>query len=239
MTDLKLPKNMNLHKFDDRDALAETFSSEIAHQLDRAIQIRGKATIAVSGGQTPLKLFKLLSQAELDWTRVAVTLVDERWVGPDDERSNERMVKQNLLVGRAAFAQFVPLYVEGSSPEKASLQLCQDIVKLPLPFDVVLLGMGTDGHTASYFSDADNLDDATNPVASMPVVAINSVSAGEPRVTLTLPMLITGRFIALHIEGQEKWETFARALDKDNDENLPIRHVLDRQEIMKNIFWAP
>lgn len=239
MTDLKLPKNMNLHKFDNRDDLAEVFSSEIAHQLDRAIQIRGKATIAVSGGQTPLKLFKLLSQAELDWTRVAVTLVDERWVGPDDERSNERMVKQNLLVGRAAFAQFAPLYVDGSSPEKASLQLCQDIVKLPLPFDVVLLGMGTDGHTASYFCDADNLVDATNPDASMPVVAINSVSAGEPRVTLSLPMLITGRFIALHIEGQEKWETFIRALDNDNDADLPIRHVINRSEIMKNVFWAP
>ena len=129
--------------------------------------------------------------------------------------------------------------MEGSSPEEASLQLCQDIVKLPMPFDVVLLGMGTDGHTASYFSDADNFDDATNPVASMPVVAINSLSAGEPRVTLTLPMLTTGRFIALHIEGQDKWDTFERALESDNDDNLPIRNVLDRNEIMKNIFWAP
>ena len=99
MTDLKLPKNMNLHKFDDRDALAEVFSGEIAHQLDRAIQIRGKASIAVSGGQTPLKLFKLLSQAELDWTRVAVTLVDERWVGPDEERSNERMSNKTCSSG--------------------------------------------------------------------------------------------------------------------------------------------
>ena len=179
MTNMKLPKNMNLHKFDDRDALAEVFSGEIAHQLDRAIQIRGKATLAVSGGRTPLKLFKLLSQAELDWTRVAVTLVDERWVDPDDERSNEQMIKQYLLVGRAAFAQFVPLYVEGSSPEEASLQLCQDIVKLPLPFDVVLLGMGTDGHTASYFSDADNLNDATNATtnASKSCVSARSTDA--------------------------------------------------------------
>jgi 6-phosphogluconolactonase len=239
MNDLNMPKNLTVHKFDDRDALAEVFSSEIAHQLDRAIQIRGHATIAVSGGQTPLKMFKLLSQAELDWTRVTVTLVDERWVSPDDERSNERLVKENLLVGRAAFAHFIPLYVEGRSPEEASLKLCQDIVKLPLPFDVIILGMGTDGHTASYFSDADNLSDAVNPVASMPVVAINSVSAGEPRITLTMPMLMTGRFIAVHIEGQNKWETISRALDSDNDDYLPIRHVLDHKEVAKNIFWSP
>ena len=239
MSDLNLPKNLILHKIDDRGALAEIFSSEIAHQLDRAIQIRGKATMAVSGGQTPLKMFKALSQAELDWTRVSVTLVDERWVNPDDERSNERLVKENLLVGRAAFAQFIPLYVEGQSPEKASSKLCQDIVKLPLPFDVVILGMGTDGHIASYFSDADNLEAAVNPLASMPVVAINSASAGEPRITLTIPMLVTGRFIALHIEGQDKWETISRALDSGNHDDLSIRHVLDRKEIVKNIFWAP
>ena len=128
MSDLNMPKNLTLHKFDDRDALAEVFSSEIAHQLDRAIQIRGKATIAVSGGKTPLKMFKLLSQAELDWTRIMVTLVDERWVSADDERSNERLVKENLLIGRAAFAQFVPLYVEGQSPEEIGRASCRERV---------------------------------------------------------------------------------------------------------------
>ncbi len=237
MSELNLPKHLTLHEFEDRGALAEVLSSEIEHQLGRAIQIRGAATIAVSGGNTPLKLFKLLSQAELDWTRITVTLVDERWVGPDDERSNERLVKQNLLVGRAGFANFVPFYTSGVEPEEAAFRICHEIVKLPLPFDVVILGMGLDGHTASFFADGDNFDEAVNPAAGLPVIAIKAPSAGEPRATLTMPMLITSRFLAIHIEGEEKRKVLEMALE--NGAELPISRVLERQDVQTNIFWAP
>ena len=237
MSDLKLSKHLTLHEFGDRDALAEVLSAEITHQLDRAIQFRGVATIAVSGGNTPLKLFNLLSQAELDWTRITVTLVDERWVSPDDARSNERLVKQNLLVGRAAFAQFLPFYIEGIAPEEASFKVCHEIVKLPLPFDVVILGMGADGHTASFFADADNYREAIDPAAGLPVIAMKSATAGEARMTLTMPMLITSRFLAVHIEGQDKRETLATALVEGS--KLPISQVLERKDIQTNIFWAP
>ena len=237
MNDIKLPKHLTLHDFSDGDALAEALSSEIAHQLGRAIQIRGTATIAVSGGNTPLTLFKLLSQAELDWTRITITLVDERWVSPDDARSNERLVKQNLLVGRAGFANFVPFYINGVDLEEASFRICHEIVKRPLPFYVVILGMGLDGHTASFFVDGDNYDEAINPAAGLPVIAIKAPSANEPRATLTMPMLITSRFLAVHIEGEDKREVLAKALEDGSE--LPISRVLERKDVQTNIFWAP
>lgn len=236
MISLKLPKHITWHQFGDRQVLAEALAAEIAHQLDRAIQIRGTASMAVSGGQTPLAMFKLLAQAELDWTQVTLTLVDERWVSPDSERSNERLVKQNLLVGRAAFAKFVPLYLDGGSPEVASGFVSQEIVKISLPFDVVVLGMGIDGHTASFFQDAENYSELISPTAEMPVMPVISSSAGEPRLTLTMPMLATSRFMALHIEGEEKRHAVEGVLKGDD---LPIRHILERADIGTNIFWAP
>jgi len=236
MISLNLPKHVTLHQFGDRKVLAEALATEIAHQLGRAIQIRGSASMAVSGGNTPLAMFKLLAQSELDWTQVTVTLVDERWVSPDNERSNERLVKQNLLVGRAAFAKFVPLYMPDKTPEAASGFVSQEIVKIALPFDVVVLGMGVDGHTASYFPDAENFTEIISPTAEMPVMQVNSKSAGESRLTLSMPMLATSRFMALHIEGEDKQQTVANAL---NGDELPIRHILDRADIWTNIFWAP
>ncbi len=233
------PKNLLMHDFTSRTALAEALAGEITHQLDRAIQRRRRATIAVSGGNTPVELFKLLSQAELDWTRITVTLVDERWVPPDSERSNERLVKQNLLVGRAGFGHFAPLYVDGIPAGEAETGVGDRINKLSRPFDVVVLGMGNDGHTASYFADGDNLAAATDPKTDRTVKAIRSKSAGEDRMTLTLPLIASSRFLALHIEGEDKRQTFLRALLDGEADDLPIRHMLQHRQHDLNVFWAP
>lgn len=239
MNALTLPKHLTLHQFDDRNALAEALAAEIAHQLDRSIQMHGVASLAVSGGSTPLLLFKALSQAELAWTEVTVTLVDERWVSPEDVRSNERLVKENLLIGRAAFANFVPLYLEGSSPQDAEERVGATISAMPQPLDVVVLGMGTDGHTASFFPDGDSLLTATDPFACSSVKAINAESAGEPRMTLTLPMLTSSRFLALHVEGEDKRQALEKALQDGDVNDMPVRHILRRKDVFTNIFWAP
>jgi 6-phosphogluconolactonase len=239
MNELTLPKYLTLHEFDDRNALAEALANEIAHQLERSIQMHGRASLAVSGGSTPLLLFRALSQAELAWTEVSVTLVDERWVSPDDARSNERLVKENLLIGRAAFAHFVPLYLEGSSPQDAEERVGAAINAMPQPLDVVVLGIGTDGHTASFFPDSDALLAATDPFACTAVKAINAKSAKEPRMTMTLPMLTSSRFLALHIEGKEKRQTLEAAMQDGDANAMPVRHILRRKDVFTNIFWAP
>ncbi|MCP5073984.1 MAG: 6-phosphogluconolactonase [Rhodobacteraceae bacterium] len=228
-----------MHDFTNRSALANALAGEITHQLDRAIQRRRRATIAVSGGNTPVELFKVLSQAELDWTRITVTLVDERWVSPDNKRSNEKLVKEKLLVGRAGFGHFTPLYVDGNSAHDAEDEVGGRINKLRHPFDVVVLGMGNDGHTASYFPDGDSLAAATDPATSLMVKAISSKSAGETRMTLTLPLITSSRFLALHIEGEDKRQTFVRALLDGEADEMPIRHVLQHREHDLNVFWAP
>ncbi len=235
----KLPKHLQLHKFKNRSALAEALANEIAHQLDRSIQMHGKASLAVSGGSTPVELFKALSQAELPWAAVKITLVDERWVSPNEARSNERLVREHLLVSRAAFARFVPLYREGMSAKEAEPIVETAISAMPQPMDVVVLGMGNDGHTASFFPDAKNLTALTDPFGCHLVQAVDASSAGEARMTMTLPFIAAGRFIALHIEGDNKRKTLNKALEEGEANDMPVRHILRREDVYTNIFWAP
>ena len=228
--------NFARHDFASREELAAALTSVVAAQLDEAIASRGKAVLAVSGGSTPALFFKTLSQAALDWAKVVVTLVDERFVAETSPRSNAALVKANLLQDRAAAARFLPLaspledIAQATSVAEVALRL------FGLPLDVVVLGMGNDGHTASFFPDADELEQVL--VVSTPrlVSPVHAASADEPRLTLTLPVIASARFIALHIEGAEKQETLERALSRGGA--LPIRRVIDAAETPVEIFWA-
>ncbi|MGB6118943.1 MAG: 6-phosphogluconolactonase, partial [Mesorhizobium sp.] len=205
--------------------------------LDEAIGARGQALLAVSGGTTPVAMFEALARAEIAWDHVTVTLVDERFVPPSSDRSNAKLVRDRLLQGAAASARFIPLYSPAPSVEEAAGAADAALNRLDLPFDVVVLGMGGDGHTASFFPDGAELDKALDARTQRRVVAVNAASAGEPRLTLTLPPIASARFIALHIEGAEKADVLAQALAKGS--TLPIRRVIDAGETPVEIFWAP
>lgn len=138
--------------FEAREALAATLARDVAEELERAIEAKGRATLAVSGGTTPKLFFEKLSEIDIPWARVSVTLVDERQVPETSERSNARLVRTHLLRNRAAAARFVPLV---DNP---------DAEKIP-SFDVAVLGMGNDGHTASFFPGGDSLAEATSTIA--------------------------------------------------------------------------
>src|ERR1700761_3903668 len=140
--------NVTTHSFTDCQALAVALAERIAERLREGIAERGHALLAVSGGSTPKHLFDKLSRQMLDWSKVTVTLVDERWVPEGDERSNAAMVKAMLLQHAASSAQFVPLYTDAPTPEAGLATVRARVASLELPFDAVILGMGNDGHTA-------------------------------------------------------------------------------------------
>lgn len=211
--------------FGARDSLAESLARDVADELARAIEAKGKATLAVSGGSTPKLFFEKLSEMDIAWPRVSVTLIDERQVPETSERSNARLVRQHLLRGKAAAAQFIPLH---DNP---------DAEKVP-PFDVAILGMGNDGHTASFFPGGDRLADALDPDAKAKLIAMTAPGAGEPRLTFTLPVIAAAGRLALHIEGEEKRHVLKQALGDGPAEDMPVRAVL-RSDAPVTLYWCP
>lgn len=222
--------------FRDREQLADALASAVADNLKAGVKARGAASLAVSGGSTPARFFKALSQRDdVPWDKVTVTLVDERWVDEASDRSNGRLVKANLLQGRAALATFVPLYQGGDAPDEAKASAAQAAV--PQPLDAAILGMGNDGHTASFFPGGDTLADALT--VEGPVIAIRAPKAGEPRVTLTLQRLLSARALYLHIEGEEKVATLKQAEADGPIEDMPVRAILRQSRTPLTIYWCP
>ena len=183
-------------------------------------------------------LSKLGKDRGVDWEKVRVTLVDERWVPETSDRSNAALVNETMLQGPAAVARFVPLYAGGDAPDAAALgRTASQLADLPSPFDAVILGMGSDGHTASFFPGGDNLAAALTEPG--PVVSMRAPGAGEPRVTFTLPRLLETAALYLHIEGDEKAAVLETALGDGPVEEMPIRAVLRQERVPLTIYWCP
>ena len=229
-------KNYVRHDFASREELAAGLAATVAGALAEAIEDSGTATLAVSGGSTPAKFFEALAHIDIDWSNVTVLPVDERFVPETSERSNARLIKDKLLQGPAAAARFIPLFAPNLDASEAAREADDHVGRLGPPLDVVVLGMGNDGHTASFFPDARELDALLDPNAAALVLPVHATSAGEDRLTLTLPPIVTASFIALHIEGAEKAVTLDRALGSGS--TLPIRRVIDAAETPVEIFWA-
>jgi 6-phosphogluconolactonase len=216
------------HRFPDSTALAHALSGEIKVDLDEAIQVRGAASLVVSGGRTPVKLFEQLRAEKVPWQHVWVTLADERWVETSNAASNERLIREQLLMGVAAGARFVGLKNPAPTPEAGADWAWRALSRVPHPFDVVVLGMGNDGHTASLFAGAPK-----------GCVAVNALTAPHARVSLNLAALLDARRIIVHIEGDTKWQVYQKARAGGSASELPIRAVLQQQEVPVDVYWSP
>src|SRR5450759_1582558 len=165
-------------RYPDMDTLSRQVAADIAARLTHAIATRGLASLVVSGGRSPVKLFEQLRTQTIDWSRVCVALADERWVAPTDADSNEKLVREALLQGNAAAARFLGLKNAAPSPDLGAVSAWETFARIPRPFDVTLLGMGDDGHTASLFPGSPNLRSALNPAAAAGLSALRRL--GEP-----------------------------------------------------------
>lgn len=228
-----------MHVFDNGAALAEGLAEAVATTLSAAVAARGQACIAVSGGSTPKAFFKALSSKAIDWTKVTVTLVDERFVAPDTDRSNEKLVKDNLLINAAVSANFQPLYYPAATAEEAAAAATEQTTALGCPFDVAILGMGGDGHTASFFPGGSRLTEALDPATPRGVMTMEAEGAGEPRLTFTFSSLQDARLLVLHIEGAAKKDVLAKAEAPGDEAEMPIRAILRRAASPLQIYWAP
>jgi 6-phosphogluconolactonase len=211
--------------FENRHALAEALADRVARGLSRAISRQGIAVLAVSGGTTPALFLERLSQQDISWEKVTITLVDERQVDETSPRSNARLVKQGLMQNKASLARFVPLFQNQNAAETLTL-------------DVVVLGMGEDGHTASFFPGGDQLSAALDKKTKNQILPMQAPAAGEPRLTFTLAALLKAKVLCLHVEGLKKQDVLATAIAGTDVLDMPIRAVLQADHPLE-IFWCP
>jgi 6-phosphogluconolactonase len=222
---------MELIEYPDRDLLSLGLADRLTADLAEALRLNERASFSVPGGTTPGPVFDLLSEQALDWDRVSVVLNDERWVPEDSPRSNTGLLRKRLLVSKASAATLIPLYAPAAQPEDKIAELAEGLVP-HLPLSVVLLGMGADMHTASLFPGADNLEAALAEDAP-PLMAMRAEGAGEPRITLTAPVLKGALSLHILITGAEKRAALEKAQHLSATQ-APVRAVLGQAVV----HWA-
>lgn len=211
----------------------------VAESLRNGVAARGAAGLAVSGGRSPITFFHELARQSLPWEQVSITLVDERWVLPDSQDSNEHLVREHLIRDAAATTRFVPLKTAAATPQLALAEREEVIKRISWPLDAIVLGMGEDGHTASLFPGAENLSAALNVTRPALLAAIDPPHAEHRRISLTLRALLHTRYIALLIQNPRKRVIYQRARDGGKITQFPIVGVLAQRDVPVEVFWSP
>ncbi|PJE25661.1 6-phosphogluconolactonase [Pseudooceanicola antarcticus] len=223
---------MEFKEYPDRDLLALSLADSLASELGAALRHEDRVTFCVPGGTTPGPIFDALTAVKLEWDRVDVVLNDERWVPESSPRSNTALLRQRLLQGHAAAASLLPLHVDVPEPDAAMDGLSEGL-RPHLPINVLLLGMGTDAHTASLFPGADRLAEALAPDAPI-LLPMRAEGAGEPRITITARYLKGAMSTHVVIMGDEKRRVLEEAQHK-KPEQAPIAAILPGAVV----HWAP
>ena len=231
-----LPDYVNFYSATNSESLASDLSLSIGEILIEAIRKRGRASMAVSGGSTPISLFKNFSLLSIDWTKVDLTLVDDRWVSSKSDYSNELLVRTHLIKNKAAKVNFIPLKND-SKTAKEGQKISEEILRnITLPFDVIVLGMGNDGHTASLFSCSEEFSDAMDLNNLNKLISISPKTASYERISLTAKVIIESKNIFLHLNGSNKLHTLESAMELRDSSKMPIYAFLEKG---LNIYWSP
>ncbi|MDP7593417.1 MAG: 6-phosphogluconolactonase [Litorilituus sp.] len=228
----------HINDFSSRELLDGALAQKVSDILKEAIAHKGRASIAVSGGSTPKGFFNALSQKELDWKKVTITLADERWVDINSSDSNTRLVHENLLQNNASLAKFFHL--------KQGETLCLDTLgdlnlatnNTLLPLDVLILGMGEDGHTASLFPCSEQIKQGLDSANKDALMAVQPKSAPHQRITFSFAALSKSNNTFLHICGLSKKAVLDKALGDSDVFSMPIRAFLQSDTIETQVYWA-
>jgi len=224
-------------EFENASALDIALSEKVSGLLGASIASQGSASLVVSGGRTPMGFFHLLSQQPLDWSKVTVLLADERWVNADHADSNEKLVRENLLINEASQANYLALKNSADQAVDGEAECEKALVELGA-FTVLILGMGDDGHTASLFPGSDALAAGLDMNSGRDCIAVTPLNAPHQRMSLTLPRLLNSQQIVIHIGGASKQQVLSQAQSGDDVMELPIRSILQQQRAPLSIYWA-
>ncbi|ESP90888.1 MULTISPECIES: 6-phosphogluconolactonase [Pseudoalteromonas] len=233
---------INEQFFDSKDAMTEHLASILESTLNSALEGDSGASMLVSGGSSPAPAYKRLSSLDLDWSKVTVAMVDERWVSPSHEKSNEAFIQNTLLQEKASRAQFVTMKNSASTAVLGQDEVEARYQTLKAPFDVTILGMGPDGHTASLFPHAEGLDAALE--TEQLVCAINAnesevTGSITERMSLTLAGIANTQHAILLISGEEKRAMYEQAKQQGSELDIPLRAVLGLPDLKLSVFWCP
>lgn len=226
------------HEQENAQAAAEALADAAASALEHTLNQKGRAVLAVSGGRSPIAFFQALSQKDLDWQKIGITLVDERIVPTVHADSNTGLVREYLLQNRAAEAAWIPMIEDGKT--ETELQpgdaLAYALKHYEQP-DVLVLGMGGDGHTASLFPQAPQLQTAIDETKDTALVHTTPVTAPHERISMTLGAIAKTPHVFLAIQGAEKKAVFDQAAEKA-DLRYPTSLILNHQGVNCHVFYA-
>jgi 6-phosphogluconolactonase len=229
-------KNNNEHFFLEQKELIDTLSSKIIDNLQEAILKKGSASLLVSGGSTPKPLFERLSSVDIPWEKVKIALCDERWIDKNHKDSNEKLVRDSLLVNFAKNAKFISMYQEYINIEDAQ-DVCSDIYEKELfPFDVLILGMGNDGHTASLFPNNIKLKEALETTKGF-CICMKPDTAPYERMSLTKTAILSATNIYLHFEGVEKQDVYKKVLEGASSNDMPVSAILNQDKKKIEVYY--
>ena len=229
-----------IETFPDRSAWADACAARLAETLADAVAETGKAVFAGSGGSTPSPIYARLAQAPLDWSRVAVTLIDERYVPETSPESNAALLKRTLLTGPAAAARFIPLYSPSVTVDRAAALAAHALAAEGGRLDAVLLGMGEDGHICSMFPESPTLKTLLAPNLPPTVLGVPTGRDGRAptleRLSINLPYLAQAGRVILALTGKQKRAVFEREATGDPG-TQPIAALIAAQ-VPLEVLWT-
>ncbi len=235
ISELDLPSGVVAHSLPGPERLAEALADRVADALKYALSNHDRASLVVSGGRSPIAFLEALSMRELPWEKVQVSLADERWVDPGQPDSNEGLLRRHLLKNAAADAHLISLYQDAETLEQAAGRASAKLDELAQPIDVLVLGMGDDGHTASLFPNSPLLAKGLDEDGVDRCLPMLAPVSPEQRITMTYPLLASARVQCLAIQGPGKLETLRQAMLVEPSQ-MPIRAFL-RSPL--EIYWCP
>ncbi len=232
------------HLFSNREELFERTAQRCQQLLQSGLAKNATASFVVPGGTTPAPVFEHLSKQSLDWKNIQIALSDERWLDASHEQSNQKLIENSLLINNARAAQFFTMKNNHETAKSGEEDCNNNFKQLHFPIDVVMLGMGPDGHFASLFPHTEQIQQALDLESTKLCMAIDAkgcevAGAHTQRMSLTLSALTNSKAIILLFTGEEKLQVLHDAKDAGDLSNLPVSALINQNRSPIEVYWAP